>query len=162
GMDVYGRIWDDRTGRCIMFLEDHLKPVLSINFAPNGYHLATGSEDNLCKIWDLRQIKDVYSIAAHRNLVSTVKFQRTEGHYLVTVSYDNTIKLWMQPIWSALYSLTGHEQKIMSADLSRDGRWIATVSYDHTFKIWSAEQIHYILFFCSFFLNNHFFFLDKK
>jgi WD40 repeat protein len=41
------------------------------------YHIATGSEDNLCKIWDLRQIKNAYSIAAHQNLVSTVKFQRT-------------------------------------------------------------------------------------
>ncbi len=93
-MDAYGRIWDLRTGRCIMFLEGHLKPVLSIDFSPNGfvkikiylylillfisfrYHIATGSEDNSCKIWDLRQIKNVYSIAAHQNLVSTVKFQR--------------------------------------------------------------------------------------
>jgi WD40 repeat protein len=40
------------------------------------YHIATGSEDNLCKIWDLRQIKNAYSIAAHQNLVSTVRFQR--------------------------------------------------------------------------------------
>ena len=76
-----------------MFLEGHLKPILSIDFSPNGfvqsisfsrssmfaclrYHIATGSEDNLCKIWDLRQIKNAYSIAAHQNLVSTVRFQR--------------------------------------------------------------------------------------
>jgi U4/U6 small nuclear ribonucleoprotein PRP4 len=96
----------------------------------------------LCKIWDLRQIKNAYSIAAHQNLVSAVKFQRSDGHYLVTVSYDNTIKLWMHPVWSALYSSTGHEQKIMSADISMDGRWIATVSYDRTLKIWSPEQIN--------------------
>ena len=95
GMDAYGRVWDLRTGRCIMFLEGHLKPILSIDFSPNGYvehsrsevrmdflldsfryHIATGSEDNLCKIWDLRQTKNAYSIAAHQNLVSTVKFQR--------------------------------------------------------------------------------------
>jgi U4/U6 small nuclear ribonucleoprotein PRP4 len=47
----------------------------------------------------------------------------------------------MHPVWSTLYSATGHEQKIMSADLSRDGRWIATVSYDRTFQIWLAGQI---------------------
>ncbi|CAF5121672.1 unnamed protein product, partial [Rotaria socialis] len=35
-MDTYGRIWDLRTGRCIMFLEGHLKPALSIDFSPNG------------------------------------------------------------------------------------------------------------------------------
>ncbi|CAF4422561.1 unnamed protein product, partial [Rotaria magnacalcarata] len=70
--DAYGRVWDLRTGRCVMFLEGHLKPIISIDFSPNGYHIATGSEDNLCKIWDLRQIKNAYSIAAHQSLVSTV------------------------------------------------------------------------------------------
>ena len=35
-MDAYGRVWDLRTGRCIMFLEGHLKPIISIDFSPNG------------------------------------------------------------------------------------------------------------------------------
>lgn len=37
GMDAYGRVWDLRTGRCIMFLEGHLKSILSIDFSPNGF-----------------------------------------------------------------------------------------------------------------------------
>ncbi len=37
GMDAYGRVWDLRTGRCIMFLEGHLKPIISIDFSPNGF-----------------------------------------------------------------------------------------------------------------------------
>jgi WD40 repeat protein len=36
-MDAYGRVWDLRTGRCIMFLEGHLKPIISIDFSPNGF-----------------------------------------------------------------------------------------------------------------------------
>lgn len=36
GMDAFGRVWDLRTGRCIMFMEGHLKSVLAINFSPNG------------------------------------------------------------------------------------------------------------------------------
>ena len=35
-MDSFGRVWDLRTGRCIMFLEGHLKSVLGIDFSPNG------------------------------------------------------------------------------------------------------------------------------
>jgi WD40 repeat protein len=29
--------------------------VLSASFSPNGYHLATGSDDNTVRIWDLRR-----------------------------------------------------------------------------------------------------------
>ena len=35
GTDAFGRVWDLRTGRCIMFLEGHLKSVLAVNFSPN-------------------------------------------------------------------------------------------------------------------------------
>jgi WD40 repeat protein len=59
-----------------MFMEGHLKSVLGIDFSPNGYHIATGSEDNTIKIWDLRHRNCVYTIPAHTNLVSKVKFQR--------------------------------------------------------------------------------------
>lgn len=75
GQDAYGRIWDLRTGRCIMFMEGHLKSILSIDFNPNGYQVATGSEDHSIKVWDLRQSKCIYTIPAHNNLISKVKFE---------------------------------------------------------------------------------------
>lgn len=36
GLDGFGRVWDIRTGRCIMFMEGHLKGVLSVDFSPSG------------------------------------------------------------------------------------------------------------------------------
>lgn len=41
-----------------------------------SYHIATGSGDNTCKVWDLRQRRCVYTIPAHQNLVTGVKFER--------------------------------------------------------------------------------------
>ena len=38
-------------------------------------HLATGGDDHLVKVWDLRKAKCVYTIPAHTNLVSHLKFQ---------------------------------------------------------------------------------------
>jgi len=37
GLDAFGRVWDLRTGRCIMFMEGHSKAVYGIDFSPNGY-----------------------------------------------------------------------------------------------------------------------------
>lgn len=42
----------------------------------DSYHVATGSGDNTCKVWDLRQRRCVYTIPAHQNLVTGVKFER--------------------------------------------------------------------------------------
>jgi U4/U6 small nuclear ribonucleoprotein PRP4 len=59
-----------------------------VSFSPNGYLVATGSEDNFCRIWDLRKKEMLYSIPAHKRLVSHVKFEPQEGYYLATSSYD--------------------------------------------------------------------------
>lgn len=74
GRDAFGRLWDLRTGRCIMFLEGHLRDLLCVDFAPNGYQLATGGQDNSVKIWDIRHRKCEYTIPAHTNIVSKIKF----------------------------------------------------------------------------------------
>lgn len=118
-------------------MEGHLKAVLGIDFSPNGYHIATASEDNSCKIWDLRKRSVLYTIPAHTNLISDVKFQSS---YLVTASYDNTVKLWTNRTWQPLKTLSGHDGKIMCVDISTDNQYIATSSYDRTFKLWSSEQ----------------------
>lgn len=123
-----------------MFLEGHIQSVFSIDFAADGYHVATGSEDNSVKIWDLRQRKCMYTIPAHKNLVSKVKFQPNHGNYLVSASYDCTAKVWAHPTWAPLKTLAGHEGKVMGTDISPDLKYIATVSYDRTFKLWTTEM----------------------
>ncbi|GAA6071713.1 U4/U6 small nuclear ribonucleoprotein Prp4-like, partial, partial [Tachysurus ichikawai] len=103
------------------------------------FHVATGSGDNTCKVWDLRKRRCIYTIPAHQNLISSVKFQPTDGHYLLTGAYDNMAKVWTHPGWSPLKTLAGHEGKVMGLDLSPDGHLIATCSYDRTFKLWVAD-----------------------
>lgn len=74
--------------------------ILGISFSPNGYHIATGSEDNTCRIWDLRKRKSMQIIPAHSHLVSQVKYEPQEGYFLATASYDTTakVKLFLIPL----------------------------------------------------------------
>lgn len=76
-----------------MFLEGHLKSIFGVDFSPNGFQMATASEDDTCKIWDLRRRQSIYTIPAHTNLLSDVKYQKNSGDFLVTASYDNTAKV---------------------------------------------------------------------
>lgn len=64
-----------RTGRSIIVLEGHVKGILATAFSPNGYQMATGSEDNTARIWDLRKRACLYTLPAHQSTVSMVPFQ---------------------------------------------------------------------------------------
>lgn len=123
GMDSFARVWDLRTGRCIMFMEGHLKGVLGIDISPNGYHIVTGSEDNTCKIWDLRKRSCIYTIPAHTNLVSSVKFEKSSGQYIVSSSYDSTAKVFAfeKKTKSFYIENSGY---LLSLNQSRSGRVI--------------------------------------
>uniref|UniRef100_A0A452G9Q8 Uncharacterized protein n=1 Tax=Capra hircus TaxID=9925 RepID=A0A452G9Q8_CAPHI len=101
----------DAFGCCIMFLEGHLKGIYGINFSPNGYHIATGSGDNTCKVWDLQQRRCVCTIPAHQNLVTGVKFEPIHGNFFLTGAYDNTAKIWTHPAWSPLETLAKWKAK---------------------------------------------------
>ena len=56
----------------------------------------TCSQDNSCKVWDLRKRNIEYTIPAHTKLVSGVKFEQSSGDYLVSSSYDGTAKVNLQ------------------------------------------------------------------
>ena len=67
-----GRVWDLRIGRSIITLQGHVKGVLALDWSPNGYMLASGSEDHTCRVWDLRTRKCTYTLPCHQSLVSQV------------------------------------------------------------------------------------------
>jgi U4/U6 small nuclear ribonucleoprotein PRP4 len=126
--------------KCVLALEGHVKPILGISFSPNGYHLATGGEDNTCRIWDIRKKKSLYTIPAHSNLISQVKFESQEGYFLVTASHDMTAKVWSGRDFKPVKTLSGHQAKVTSLDvIGDDGGYIVTVSHDRTIKLWSSS-----------------------
>ncbi|KAK9456117.1 WD40-repeat-containing domain protein [Dipodascopsis uninucleata] len=113
GLDGIGRIWDLRTGKTIMVLDGHSREIYSSDFSPNGYQVATGSGDATIKIWDIRKVRAAYTIPAHKNIVSDLKFYNgsanipasvsnteddrsapsLQGSYLVSSSYDGAINV---------------------------------------------------------------------
>ncbi|PKA52556.1 U4/U6 small nuclear ribonucleoprotein PRP4-like protein [Apostasia shenzhenica] len=140
GLDALIRVWDLRTGRSILALEGHVKPVLGICFSPNGYRLASGGEDNACRIWDLRKRKCEYTIPAHSNLVSQVKYEPQEGYFLATSSYDTKAMVWSAQDFKPIRILSGHESLVTGLDITGDSQHIATVAHDRTIKIWSSRS----------------------
>lgn len=124
--------------------------------------------DDTCRIWDLRAQKCLYTIAAHTNNVSEVKFynaaqerpaldpeaeseteMQTEtgtetvkiprsGMYLATASYDQTLKLWSADDWQLVRTVQSGTGRLMSVDVADNGTYLATGSFSRSLTLYGA------------------------
>jgi hypothetical protein len=106
-------------------LEGHISWVTSVAFSPDGKLLASGSHDNMVKIWDWRSGKISATLKGHLSLVQSVAFS-PDGQYLATGSYDKTVKIWNWHNGKEVATLEGHTSGVNSVAFSPDGKCLAT------------------------------------
>jgi WD40 repeat protein len=82
-------------------LHDHTNGVRSLAFSPNGRILASGSDDQTIRIWDVRDGTCQKVLQGHTSRVCSVQFSPVDVNLpsdadpiLVSGSQDETIKLW--------------------------------------------------------------------
>jgi WD40 repeat protein len=77
-------------------LAGHENVVESMGFSPDGRWLATVSDDDTARLWDVTAGDpgaDPVVLVGHENAVSSVAFS-PDGRWLATASRDNTARLW--------------------------------------------------------------------
>ncbi|OII78003.1 U4 U6 small nuclear ribonucleoprotein PRP4 [Cryptosporidium andersoni] len=154
-------IWDLRSGYLIMPLTEHVGQILSVKFSPRcGVTLATASDDNTIKIWDLRNAKIPlqHCIFGHTKRISEVLYEPKYGRYLISVAYDGYTKFWTtQDLHNSLHDgketnlsgkkytcfkiLISEDHRISGIDISPNGMQVASVGFDRCIKLWSCSEI---------------------
>jgi len=114
----------------------HSNSVMSVVFSPDGKTIATGSDDNTVKLWNLEG-KEIQTLKGHSASVLSVVFS-PDGKTIATGSDDNTVKLWNLE-GKEIQTLKGHSDRVLSVAFSPDGKTIATGSGDKTVKLWSLD-----------------------
>ncbi|KAJ6245312.1 wd40 repeat protein [Anaeramoeba flamelloides] len=133
----------------------HTRDVNSITWSPNKKLLASASDDQTSKIWDLSKTTPVLSLEDHKEIVYNVKWSNTgEGSnnpnlplLLATASYDKTVRLWDIESGKCKHILEKHQGPVYPISFSPDGKYIASGSLDKHLYIWSVEQGELILSF---------------
>jgi WD40 repeat protein len=114
-----------------------------VTFSPDGRHLASGSQDQTVRLWDVNTGQCLKTLAGHTNWVSSVAFS-PDGRLLASGSNDQTVRLWDISTGQSLKTLSGHTNWVWSVAFSPDGRLLASGSADATLKLWDVQTGEYL------------------
>ena len=84
---------DLETGQPLAELRGHSRPINAAAFTRDGTRIATGSDDNLIKIWDVAGATELLSLRGHSAAVMALAFTPDDSK-LVTVGFDSAVIVW--------------------------------------------------------------------
>ena len=119
-------------------LKGHSSDVNSVAFSPDGKVLATASDDNTIKLWNLATKQEIRTLKGHSGWIWAVAIS-PDGKILASGSADKTIKLWNLETGEEIRTLKGHSDGVASVAFSGDGKLLASGSLDKTIKLWNVE-----------------------
>ncbi|GLD93195.1 hypothetical protein PINS_up001787 [Pythium insidiosum] len=88
-------LWDIRADNCVLRFGEHVNRVhqLGVAFSPCMRYVATGSEDRLTYLYDVRTGRCLTRLQGHTDVVTSVAFNPLHPQ-LATASYDGTIRFY--------------------------------------------------------------------
>ena len=86
-------LYDTATHQEIALLTGHTHEVRSVAFSPDGNTIASGSDDNTIRLWNVHGRKHQQTLKGHTAPVVSVAFS-PDGRTLASGSRDGTVLLW--------------------------------------------------------------------
>ncbi len=129
-------------------LMGHDGAVRSVAFSPNGELVASGSDDNAIRIWNVATGELSQVLRDHSNAVHSVAFSPS-GKFVLSGGQekkDKQIRLWNLAGYQEVRVLhatvfTGQdEDAVLSARFSPDGSEIVTANRDRTASLWDVAS----------------------
>ena len=117
-------------------LVGHSTDVNAAVFSPEGKTIASMSDDNTIKLWNL-QGKLLQTLDKHTDRVRGIAFS-PDGKTIASASADKTIKLWNIQ-GQLLKTINAHSDWARDVAFSPDGQTIVSASSDRTIKLWSTQ-----------------------
>ena len=68
------RVWDSKSGECLLVLKGHEGDVSSVSYSPDGGRIVSGSHDDTIRIWDSKSGECLLVLKGHEGDVSSVSY----------------------------------------------------------------------------------------
>ncbi|KAF9819344.1 hypothetical protein IEO21_02232 [Rhodonia placenta] len=117
----------------------HISSVRAVAASPQGGKwLATGSGDEIVKVWDLRRRKEIGGLMHHEGSITHLEFPSRS--HLLSASEDGTLCLFHARDWAVLRSLKGHKGRVNSVAVHPSGKVALSVGKDRTLRMWDLMR----------------------
>lgn len=120
------------------FVPAHSDGVSALTVTPDGRYLISGSNDNLIKIWSLRESKLVRTLRGHSDSILALALS-ADGSLLASGSRDKTVRLWKIPDGRLRATVEGHSQPVRAVAVSSLGE-IVFSSEGFRVRTWSVRD----------------------
>jgi WD40 repeat protein len=111
--------------------------VNAIKFNPNGRNLASGGDDKILHLWDIKTATKIGDFQGEKQPIKAITFIKN-GDYLVTGNSKGLIEIWDRATQKISQSFLGHNQAINALVWDQEGK-LLTASADKTVKRWDLE-----------------------
>ncbi|KAI3608697.1 p21-activated protein kinase-interacting protein 1-like [Moniliophthora roreri] len=117
----------------------HVSCIKAVAASPSGGKwLATGSADEIIKVWDLRRRKEIGGLMHHEGSITHLNF--ASRSHLISASEDGTLCLFHARDWSVLRALKGHKGRVNAVAVHPSGKVALSVGKDRTLRMWDLMR----------------------
>ncbi|KAH9893158.1 WD40 repeat-like protein [Cubamyces lactineus] len=123
----------------IFIFPAHVSCIKAVAASPQGGKwLATGSADEIVKVWDLRRRKEIGGLMHHEGSITHLEFPSRS--FLLSASEDGTLALFRARDWAVLRTLKGHKGRVNSVAVHRSCKVALSVGKDRTLRMWDLMR----------------------
>jgi len=157
GKDQLIKLWDPRTASneyiassgnpgentraWLRDLHAHKNTVNRLAWSPlNPYWFASGSRDNLVKVFDIRTMKEFQSNRNHRKEITALTWHPTIDTLFASASYDGQINFWYIGVDTPIELTGAHDSCVHGLEWHPLGHLLASTSNDHTTRFWARNR----------------------
>ncbi|XP_035489860.2 pre-mRNA 3' end processing protein WDR33 [Scophthalmus maximus] len=136
------KFWDPKTGQSLATLHAHKNTVMEVKWNLNGNWLLTASRDHLCKLFDIRNLKEELQVfRGHKKEATAVAWHPVHEGLFASGGSDGSLLFWNTGVEKEVGGMEmAHEGMIWSLAWHPLGHILCSGSNDHTSKFWTRNR----------------------